>query len=156
MRFPVPLSDAEQKLLLRAEALLTRCHNRISEATTLSDPSTAGKLFQMRLGAHDREIFSVAFLDTRHRLIAFEDLHAGTVDGCEVHPRVVVQRALVHNAAAIMLGHVHPSGNLDPSGADRALTQRCKAAVNLVDIRLLDHFVVGTTGYTSMAARGWV
>ena len=67
MRFPVPLSDAEQKLLLRAEALLTRCHNRISEATTLSDPSTAGKLFQMRLGAHDREIFSVAFLDTRHR-----------------------------------------------------------------------------------------
>jgi DNA repair protein RadC len=156
MRFPVPLSDAEQKLLLRAEALLTRCHNRVSEETALTDPSIAGKMFQMRLGAHEREIFSVAFLDTRHRLIAFEDLHAGTVDGCEVHPRVVVQRALTHNAAAIILGHVHPSGNLEPSAADRALTARLKSAVGLVDIRLLDHFVVGTTGYTSMAARGWV
>ena len=156
MRFPVPLSSAEQKILLRAEDLLTRCHNRISEETALTDPSIAGKLFQMRLGAHDREIFSVAFLDTRHRLIAFEDLHAGTVDGCEVHPRVVVQRALTHNAVAIILGHVHPSGNLEPSAADRALTARLKSAVNLVDIRLLDHFVVGTTGYTSMAARGWV
>lgn len=156
MRFPVPLSSAEQKILLRAEDLLTRCHNRISEQTALSDPSIAGKLFQMRLGAHEREIFSVAFLDTRHRLIAFEDLHAGTVDGCEVHPRVVVQRALTHNAVAIILGHVHPSGNLEPSAADRALTARLKSAVNLVDIRLLDHFVVGTTGYTSMAACGWV
>ena len=156
MRFPVPLSDAEQKILLRAETLLTRCHNRISEQTALSDPSTAGKLFQMRLGAHTREIFSVAFLDTRHRLIALEDLHAGTVDGCEVHPRVTVQRALVHNAAAIIVGHVHPSGDLEPSAADRALTARLKSALSLVDIRLLDHFVVGTSGYTSMAARGWV
>ena len=156
MRFPVPLSDAEQKILLRAETLLTRCHNRISEQTALSDPSTAGKLFQMRLGAHTREIFSVAFLDTRHRLIAFEDLHAGTVDGCEVHPRVTVQRALVHNAAAIIVGHVHPSGDLEPSAADRALTARLKSALSLVDIRFLDHFVVGTSGYTSMAARGWV
>lgn len=156
MRFPVPLTTAEQKILLRAEDLLARCYNRVSEQTALSDPATAGKLFQMRLGAHTREIFSVAFLDTRHRLIAFEDLHAGTIDGCEVHPRIVVQRALALNAAAIILGHVHPSASLEPSAADRAVTARIKSALALVDIRLLDHFVVTTTGYTSMAARGWV
>ena len=156
MRFPVPLTAAEQKILLRAEDLLARCYNRVCEQTALSDPATAGKLFQMRLGAHTREIFSVAFLDTRHRLIAFEDLHAGTIDGCEVHPRIVVQRALALNAAAIILGHVHPSASLEPSAADRAVTARIKSALALVDIRLLDHFVVATTGYTSMAARGWV
>ena len=156
MRFPVPLSDAEQKLLLRAEALLTRCHNRISEETALTDPSIAGKLFQMRLGAHEREIFAVMFLDTRHRIISVEDLHAGTIDGCEVHPRIVAKQALDHNAAAVIFFHNHPSGNPEPSAADRALTARLKQSLALLDVRVLDHLVVAGTSHVSMAARGWV
>lgn len=85
-----------------------------------------------------------------------EDLFAGTIDGSEVHPRVIVKRALEHNAAAIIMAHNHPSGSLEPSPADRACTVRCKEALALVDVRLLDHFVVSNEGYTSMASRGWV
>lgn len=156
MRFPIPLTEAEQDILLRAEELLTRCFNRVGEQKTIADPSAGGMLFQMRLATHEREVFSVIFLDTRHRIIAIEDLHAGTIDSCEVHPRVIIQRALVHNAAAIIIGHNHPSTSLEPSAADRALTERVKSAASLVDVRLLDSFVVASTGYTSMAMRGWI
>lgn len=156
MRFPVPLTEAEQDILIQAETLLARNHNRVAEQEAITDPSVGGKLFQMRLAAHEREIFAVMFLDTRHRIISVEDLHAGTIDGCEVHPRIVIQRALMLNAAAVIIGHNHPSGSLEPSAADRALTARLKQALALVDIRLLDSFVAGATGYTSMASRGWV
>ncbi|MFZ2754143.1 MAG: JAB domain-containing protein, partial [Lysobacteraceae bacterium] len=96
------------------------------------------------------------FLDTRHRALAFEELFRGTVDGAEVHPREVVRRALVHNAAALIVGHNHPSGNGEPSASDRAITLRLKQALGLVEIRLLDHFVVGDGAPVSLAARGWV
>ncbi|WP_255527429.1 JAB domain-containing protein [Luteimonas sp. MC1750] len=120
------------------------------------DPSAAGNMFRYRLASHDREVFSVAFLTTRHKVIAVEDMFAGTIDGAEIHPREIAKRALEHNAAAVLVSHNHPSGNLQPSAQDMALTSRLKEALKILDIRLLDHFVVSTEGYTSLAARGWV
>jgi DNA repair protein RadC len=122
----------------------------------MSDPATCGTFFRLRLGGEEREHFEAAFLNARHQLIGVERLFSGTVDGAEVHPRIVVQRALALNASAVLLAHNHPSGNTEPSAADRALTARLKAALGLVDVRLLDHFVVTACEAASMAARGWV
>ncbi|MGT3860537.1 JAB domain-containing protein [Stenotrophomonas maltophilia] len=122
----------------------------------LSEVATCGAFFRLRLGSEEREHFEAAFLNTRHQLIAVERLFSGTVDGAEVHPRIVVQRALALNASAVLLAHNHPSGNTEPSAADCALTARLKAALVLVDIRLLDHFVVTGAEVVSMASRGWV
>jgi len=122
----------------------------------LDDPLAAGRYFAQRLRGLPHEVFAALFLDTRHRAITFEELFRGTVDGAEVHPREVVRQALAHNAAAVIVGHNHPSGNGEPSAADRAITLRLKQALGLVDIRLLDHFVVGDGQPVSMAARGWV
>ncbi|MBH1829314.1 DNA repair protein RadC [Stenotrophomonas maltophilia] len=144
---------AENEVLAQAEAILRR---RINDGQLLSDPAAAGRMLRYRLAGRDREFFTVILLDTRHRVLAVEELFAGTIDGAEVHPREVVKYALVHNAAACILGHNHPSGNPEPSAADRAVTAQLKQALSLIDVRLLDHFVVGSEGATSMAARGWV
>ena len=100
-------------------------------------------------------MFAALFLDTRHRALAFEELFRGTIDGAEVHPREVVRRALAHNAAAVIVGHNPPSGNPEPSAADRAVTAQLKQSLALVDVRLLDHFVIGDGVPVSLAARGW-
>ncbi len=128
----------------------------LERGEALTDPGAAGRYFAQRLRAHPSEVFAALFLDTRHRALSFEELFRGTVDGAEVHPREVVRRALAHNAAAVIVGHNHPSGNTEPSAADRAVTVRLKQALALVDIRLLDHFVVGDGAPVSLAARGWV
>lgn len=147
-----PMSDAQ--ILEAAEVILTAMMS--TQGQQLSTPMEAGRAIRMRLAHQDREIFTCMFLDTRHRVIATEDLFQGTIDGCEVHPREVVRRALHYNAAAIIVGHNHPSDNPEPSAADRAVTARLKQALALVDIRLLDHFVVCKTSEVSLAARGWV
>lgn len=123
---------------------------------SLSEVTTCGAFFRLRLGGAVREHFDAAFLNTRHQLIAVERLFSGTVDGAEVHPRIVIQRALALNAAAVLLAHNHPSGSTEPSAADRALTARLKSALGMVDVRLLDHFVVTATEAVSMAAQGLV
>ncbi|MFT3763888.1 MAG: DNA repair protein RadC [Pseudoxanthomonas sp.] len=128
----------------------------LERGDALTDPSSAGRYFAQRLRHHAHEVFAALFLDTRHRAIGFEEMFRGTVDGAEVHPREVVRRALAHNAAAVIVGHNHPSGCPAPSAADRALTARLKQALALVDVRLLDHFVVGDGSPVSLAARGWV
>lgn len=154
MRVPKPLTNEQSRLIEQAETLM---RSRIrADGTQLSDPSTAGSMFQYRLATHEREVFSVAYLNSRHKVLAVEDLFAGTLDGAEVHTRELVKRALETNSAAIIIAHNHPSGSLEPSAADRSVTARCKQALALVEIRLLDHFVVSADGYTSMAARGWV
>lgn len=122
----------------------------------LSDPEATKRLFIARLRHLEHEEFHVAYLNTRHRLIAVEKLFRGTIDGCEVHPREVVRGALKHNAAAIICAHNHPSGSSEPSAADRAVTARLKQALALVDIRLLDHLVIANPKTESLAARGWV
>lgn len=128
----------------------------LERGATLSDPPAAGRYFAQRLRAYRHEVFAALFLDNQHRALAFEELFQGTVDSAEVHPREVVRRALAHNASAVIVGHNHPSGHCEPSAADRAITRRLKEALSLVDIRLLDHFVIGDGLPVSLAARGWV
>lgn len=120
------------------------------------DPDVAGRFFRLRIGGEAREHFEVAFLDTRNRLIGVERLFSGSIDGAEVHPRIVVQRALLQNAAAVLLAHNHPSGHCEPSAADRAITSRLKDALALVEVRVLDHLVVAADQHTSMAQLGYI
>lgn len=129
---------------------------QLERGESLRDPAAAGRYFAQRLRKLAHEVFAVLYLDTRHRVIGFEELFRGTIDGAEVHPRAVVERALAQRAAAVMVGHNHPSGNPEPSAADRAVTARLKQALALVDVRLLDHFVIGDGPPVSMAARGLV
>ncbi|MGH8080259.1 MAG: RadC family protein [Lysobacter sp.] len=128
----------------------------LERGTALTDPDAAGRYFAQRLRGLAHEVFAVLFLNTRHRVIGFEEMFHGTLNGAEVHPREVVRRALQRNAAAVIVGHNHPSGNAEPSQDDRAVTVRLKQALELVEIRLLDHFVVGDGKPMSMAARGWL
>jgi len=128
----------------------------LERGTTMTDPTSAGLYFARRLRPRPHEVFAALFLDTRHRALAFEELFAGTIDGAEVHPREVVRRALAHNAAAVIVGHNHPSGNSEPSAADRVVTARLREALALVQIRLLDHFIVGDGTPLSLAAHGWI
>lgn len=148
-------SCTEEEILAAAEEILTR---RFKRGEQLSDPTAAGRIFKMRLAVHQHEVFSAVYLDTRHRMIGEPiDHFQGSIDGCEVHSRIIVRRALELNAAAVIVAHNHPSsGNPEPSAADRAVTQRLKSALATVEIRLLDHFVVGDGAPVSMAARGWV
>lgn len=128
----------------------------LERGEAFTDPPTAGRYFAQRLGAYEREVFAVMFLDTRHRSLGFEELFQGTVNCAEVHAREVVRRAMHHNATAVIVGHNHPSGCAEPSNADRTVTVHLKRALDLVDVRLLDHFVVGDGAPVSLAARGWV
>ncbi len=128
----------------------------LERGDALSDPMRAGDYFARRLRGLPHEVFAVLFLDARHRALAFEEMFRGTLDGAEVHPREVVKRALAHNAAAVIVGHNHPSGSSEPSAADRAVTTRLSAALALVEVRLLDHFVIGDGAPCSLAARGWI
>lgn len=143
----------EDRTIDRALRILERRLRGVGPS--LSEVATCGAFFRLRLGSEEREHFEAAFLNTRHQLIAVERLFSGTVDGAEVHPRIVVQRALALNASAVLLAHNHPSGHAEPSAADRALTARLKSALGLVEVRLLDHFVVTAGEAMSMAARGW-
>jgi DNA repair protein RadC len=143
---------------LQAALEMARRHlgESIERGKPLSDP--AGTRAYLRAQLRDRryEVFAVLHLDNRHRVIAFEELFRGTIDGASVHPREVVRQALKHNAAAVIFAHNHPSGVAEPSDADRHLTQRLKDALGLVDIRVLDHFVVGDGDVASFAERGWL
>ena len=129
---------------------------QLERGEALGDPACAGRYFAQRLRGQPHEVFAVLYLDTRHRALGFEELFRGGIDGAEVHPRTLVQRALAHGAAAVIIGHNHPSGNPEPSAADRAVTARLKQALALVDVRLLDHFVIGDGPPLSMAGRGLV
>lgn len=122
----------------------------------LTDPVSSARYLKARLTAYPYEVFACLFLDNRHRVIGFEELFRGSIDGASVHPREVVRRCLAHNAAAVILAHNHPSGVAEPSAADRAITQRLREALGLIDVRLLDHFVIGQGAPTSLAQRGWL
>lgn len=144
------------RLLAAVELGARHLQQDCARGDLLSDPRSAGTLFRQRLRDLPHEVFAVAFLDTRHRLIAFEPLFRGGIDGAEVHPREVVRRCLDLNAAAVLVGHNHPSGVAEPSQADRLLTRRLREALSLVEVRLLDHFVIGDGRPVSLAERGWL
>lgn len=149
------LSEAEKELVLEAARRIMDCKSQ-DKRFSMADPKATGEYFRTWLSTIPNEVFVVVFLDTRHRVIAREILSQGTIDGAEVHPRVVVQRSLQHNAGAVVFAHQHPTGCAEPSAADRAVTAQLKQALALVDVRVLDHFVVGTEGAVSLAMRGWV
>src|ERR1700690_320244 len=121
---------------------------------SLSSPRAPRDFLSARLRDLEHEVFCCLFLDKRHRLIQFEEMFRGTIDGASVHPREIVKLALQRNSAAIIIAHNHPSGVAEPSQADELITQRVKEALALVDIRLLDHIIVGDGHCVSLAERG--
>ena len=143
-------ADSEQ-VLAAAQQIV---NERMVRGTSFKEPSVACDYFRDKLGHLEREVFAAVMLDTRHRLIDYVELFQGTIDGAEVHPREVVRTALRLNAAAVLVAHNHPSGEVDPSAADRAVTARLKQALALVEVRLLDHVIVAGRQSLSMAAMG--
>jgi len=158
----------EQQLPLFAAELPASAQHTIREALTLLERQLRepGASFtsshavrdwlRLQLASLEREEFTALFLDNQHRLIAHETLFTGTINHTQVHPREVVKAALRHNSAALIVAHSHPSGLAEPSQADRQITERLKQTLELVDIRLLDHLVVGGMDVVSFAERGWL
>lgn len=124
--------------------------------SALESPQAVRDYLKAQLRHEPHELFACLFLDTRHRVLAFEVLFHGTVDGASVYPRAIVKRALAHNASALILAHNHPSGLCEPSQADVQLTEHLKKALALIDIRVLDHFIVGEGEPLSMLEQGWI
>lgn len=135
-----------------AEAYIKCTEGTVGSA--IKSPDDTHHFLKARLSHLEHESFCCIYLDNRHRVIEFAQLFRGTVDGTSVYPREVVKEALKHNAAAIILAHNHPSGVAEPSQADERITKRLKAALELVDIRVLDHVIVGRNSTTSFASRG--
>ncbi|MBT3022405.1 MAG: DNA repair protein RadC [Candidatus Thiodiazotropha sp. (ex Lucina aurantia)] len=131
-------------------------HEQLETSGSLTAPEQTQDYLRARLRHYAYEVFSCLFLDNRHRVIRYEELFRGTIDGANVHPREVVRRALELNAAALIFAHNHPSGMAEPSRADRQITQRLKDALALVDIRVLDHIVIGEGEAVSLAERGMI
>ena len=129
---------------------------RLQEREVFADPSAVTHYLQLHLAAKGHEVFAVLFLDNQNKLLAMEELFRGTLTHASVYPREVVIRALHHGAAAVVLAHNHPSGGVQPSRADEALTQTLKAALALVDVRVLDHIIVGQGQALSMADIGLI
>jgi len=144
--------------LLMASLELGRRHleQTLSAGDLLTSPAMVRSFLRARLRHRRHETFAALFLDTQNRLLAFEELFQGTLDSCAVHPREVVKRALALHAAGIIFAHNHPSGHAEPSAADRQITERLKQALLLVDVRVLDHLVVGDAEIISLAERGWM
>lgn len=128
----------------------------VKTTATLADPAASGRYLKSRLCAYPYEVFACLFLDNRHRVIAFEELFRGSIHGASVHPREVVRRCLAHNAAAVILAHNHPSGIAEPSQDDRTITLRLREALGLIEVRVLDHIVIGDGLPISLAQRGWI
>ncbi|CDF86965.1 UPF0758 protein [Pseudomonas knackmussii B13] len=143
---------------LQAVLEMARRHlaEQLRRDSALESPQAVRDFLKARLRHEPHEVFACLFLDSRHRVLTFEVLFHGSIDCASVYPRQVVKRALAHNAAALILAHNHPSGVAEPSHSDRVLTQRLKDALALVDVRVLDHFVVGDGDPQSMAELGWV
>lgn len=143
----------ENDILLMARQLASL---RLRKGRALTSPKEVFSHLQALLADYEHEVFALLMLDSRHRVIAFEELFRGTLDGASVYPREVVKLALEHNAAALILVHNHPSGDPEPSMADRNLTTKLQDALNLVGVRTLDHVVVGQEDCVSLAERGYL
>jgi DNA repair protein RadC len=136
--------------LLKRQAAKALAHPQVN----MSSPTEVGAYLVQHLSGYDFEAFVVVFLDTQLKLIAIEELFRGTLGQTSVYPREIVKRALAHGAGAVVLSHNHPSGSLEPSRADELLTQTLKATLSVVDVRVIDHIIVGQGQFSSMAQRG--
>ena len=149
---PADLNEVEKQSVIALAMKVLAIKHRAGRS--LTKPDETRNFLRLRLADCRNEVFGCLFLDNRNRIIAVRELFQGTIDGASIYPRVVVQRALEMNAAAIVFFHNHPSGVAEPSNADEAITRRLKAALALVDIRVLDHFVVSAGESVSFAERG--
>ncbi|QKJ89065.1 JAB domain-containing protein [Paramixta manurensis] len=131
-------------------------NTQMMRESVLTNPQMTQDFLQSMLAHQEREIFMVLFLDNQHRLISAQSMFSGSINSVEVHPREIVREALKLNAAAVILAHNHPSGCAEPSGADRAITARVHKACLLMEVRVLDHVVVGKGEFVSFAQRGWI
>lgn len=149
------LGDAKF-VLLQAMLEMSRryLHETLARGETISSTDHTRRFLLARLRDLPFEVFTCLFLDNRHRLISFDELFHGTINGASVHPREVIRRTLQHNAAAVIFAHNHPSGVAEPSSADRAITLRLKQALSLIDVPVLDHFIIGDGVATSFSERG--
>ena len=149
---PSNLNDVEKQSVITLAMKVLAIKHRAGRS--LSKPEETRNYLRLRLADYRNEVFGCLFLDNRHRIIAVRELFQGTIDGASIHPRVVVQQAMEVNAAAMVFFHNHPSGVAEPSHADEAITRRLKDALALVDVRVLDHFVVSAGESVSFAERG--
>ena len=142
------------ELQAAAEIARRQLSETLRAGPSLASPRATRDFLSSQLRDLEHEVFCCLYLDKRHRLIQYQELFRGTIDGASVHPREVVKQALSHNAAAVIFAHNHPSGVSEPSTADELITRRLKDALALVDIRVLDHFIVGDGTCMSFAERG--
>lgn len=149
---PADLNDSEKQSVIKLAMKVLAARHRAGRP--LSSPSETRNYLRLRMGDYPNEVFGCLFLDSQHRIIAVRELFQGTLNASAVYPRVVVQKALELNAAATMFFHNHPSGVSEPSTADEAITHRLKEALALIDVRVLDHFVVAAGESVSFAERG--
>jgi DNA repair protein RadC len=149
------ISPDDAAVLAQARSILLRLSAGRSQAS-LSSPQLVREYLKTLLASQEREVFVMVALDNRHRVIASEILFTGTIDGARVYPREVVKCALRHNAAAVIFAHDHPSGVLEPSAADELITRRLKEALSLIDVRVLDHFIVGDGACYSFSEGGLI
>lgn len=129
-------------------------HEQLADSDALTSSELTRQYLRARLRHYEHEVFACLYLDNQHRVVKLEELFSGTIDGAAVYPREVVKRCLRHNAAAVIFAHNHPSGIAEPSQADIAITRRLMAALNTIDVRVLDHIVVGSNEAVSFAERG--
>jgi len=149
------LGEAKFVQLQAVMEMSSRClYQQISQQQSLCSAAASRTYLQSKLQHHQDEVFSVLFLDNQHHPLAFEELFHGTINSANVYPRVVVKRALHHNCAAVILAHNHPSGIAEPSQADISITHQLNQALAVIDVRLLDHFIIGHGEATSLAEKG--
>ncbi|WP_027853098.1 RadC family protein [Marinobacterium litorale] len=151
--YVVPDAVTEAELLDLAKKLARR---RLARGRPLSNPEEVRRALQTLLLDYQHEVFGLLLLDNRHRILRFMELFRGTINSASIYPREVVKETLLANAAAVILVHNHPSGETEPSQADKLITQRLSHALNTVEVRVIDHVVVGSEGYTSFAEQGLI
>ncbi|MDG9757833.1 DNA repair protein RadC [Pseudomonas chengduensis] len=151
---PCPPSVLEHENHIIAQAIELLERRLFANGPHLLNPEAVSDYLRLKLMPEPSEVFVAVFLSSKHQVIACETLFRGSIDSAQVHPRVVVQQALAYNAAALIVAHQHPSGCSAPSSADERLTQRLKSALDCVDVRLLDHFIVGLGEPFSFASNG--
>jgi DNA repair protein RadC len=141
-------------LVAARECCCRYLQEKLPAGKAIRSPQDTREFLIARLRDRPQEVFCCLFLDNRHRVLAFDELFRGTIDNTTVYPREIVRQALQRNAAAVILAHNHPSGVAEPSEADQLITRRIRGALDLIDVRLLDHFIVGDGVCTSLASRG--